>query len=157
MGSHNIIFFECVSELFRNMRDYEDLHLKVYPISKAEGDFYIFFKKVNKPIKFHKVLKKMIPIAGNAVNIQVKFEMIESNELTENYNNVKVLAQNQINLFENLAKNFIAIINKLNLFSKNEYEYTMADFYKDNTEYQKIRQQFLNKHDELLILMDRNK
>jgi len=154
MGKHNIILFNCVNELFKDMRDYNYLHSKVYPTTSSEKDF---IKKVNKPIKFKKISKKVNKIVGNAISIQAKFETIEPNELTDNYNNVRPYVESQISLYKELIETFNALVDKLNLFSGNYIEYSPDEFTKDNSNYQEMRQKFLEQHEELLETMDKNK
>ncbi len=154
MGGHNIIIHDCVLELFNDMRDYNYLHSKVYPTTSSEKDF---IKKVNKPIKFKKILKKVNKIVENAINIQTRFKTIEPNKLTDNYNNVRPYVESQISLFKELIETFMALVDKLNLLSKNYIEYPPDDFTKDDSNYQEMRQKFLKQHEELLEIMDKNK
>ena len=140
MGEHNIIFFNCVNELFKDMRDYNYFHSKVYPTTSSEEDF---IKKINKPIKFKKILKKVNKIVGNAINIQTRFKTLEPNELTGNYNNVIRYVESQISLYKELIETFMALVDKLNLFSSNSIEYSPDALAKDNSNYQEMRQKFL--------------
>jgi|TARA_B100001964_G_scaffold240751_1_gene311424 hypothetical protein len=153
MGEHNIIIHDCVLALFKDMREYNYLHSKAYPTTSGEKDF---IKKVNKPIKFKKILKKVNKIVENAINIQTRFKTIEPNELTDNYNNVRPYVESQINLYKELTETFMALVDKLNLLSSNSIEYPPDDFAKDNNNYQEMRQRFLEQHEELLEIMDEN-
>ncbi len=151
MRGHNIIIQDCVLELFNDMRNYNYLHSKVYPTTSSEKDF---IKKVNKPIKFKKLLNIIVE---NAINIQTKFKTIEPNKLTDNYNNVRPYVESQISLFKELIETFMALVDKLNLLSKNSIEYPPDDFTKDDSNYQEMRQKFLKQHEKLLEIMDKNK
>lgn len=153
MGEHNIIFFNCVNELFKDIRDYDYLHSKVYPTTSSNEDF---IEKVNKPIKFKKILKKVNKIVENAINIQNRFKTIEPDKLTDNYNNVRPYAESQISLYKELIETFMALVDKLNLLSKNSIKYSSDDFTKDDSNYQEMRQKFLKQHEELLEIMDQN-
>jgi hypothetical protein len=153
MGGHNIIIHNSVMALFKDMREYNSLHSKVYPTTSSEEDF---IKKVNKPIKFKKILKKVNKIVEKAINIQTTFKAIDPNELTDNYNNIRPHVESQINLYKELIETFMALVDKLNLLSSNSTEYSPDDFTKDNNNYQEMRQRFLEQHEELLEIMDKN-
>jgi hypothetical protein len=154
MVEHNIIIHACVLELFKDMKDYNYLHSKVYPTASSEKDF---IKKVNKPIKFKKILKKVNKIVEHAINIQTRFKTIEPNKLTDNYNNVRPYVESQISLFKELIETFMVLVNKFKLLSINSIEYPLDDLPKDNSNYQGMRQKFLKQHEELLEIMDKNK